>query len=87
MFVGILTLAKLLLMSDFGLIRSYPSGRYDEQVVEILKSTSYWGAVTINQGAQQSSDRTFELQRIRVWGSYSLGDFAYWLNYWLENSE
>jgi len=66
---------------------SYPSGRYDQQVVEVLKSTSYWGAVTTSQGAHQSSDRTFELQRIRVRGSYSLRDFAYWLNYWLENSE
>ena len=66
---------------------SYPSGRYDQQVVEVLKSTSYWGAVAIGQGVHQSSDRTFELQRIRVRGSYSLRDFAYWLNYWLENSE
>ncbi len=66
---------------------SYPSGRYDQQVVEVLKSTSYWGAVAIGQGVHQSSDRTFELQRIRVRGSYDLGDLAYWLNYWLENSE
>jgi peptidoglycan/xylan/chitin deacetylase (PgdA/CDA1 family) len=65
----------------------YPSGKYDQQVVEVLKSTSYWGAVTINQGAHQSSDRPFELQRIRVRGSYNLRDFVYWLNYWLENSE
>jgi len=55
--------------------------------VEVLKSTSYWGAVAIGQGVHQSSDRTFELQRIRVRGSYDLGDLAYWLNYWLENSE
>lgn len=66
---------------------SYPSGKYDQQVVEVLKSTGYWGAVAISQGAHQSSDRTFKLQRIRVRGSYSLRDFAYWLNYWLENSE
>jgi len=66
---------------------AYPSGRYDQQVVEVLESTSYWGAVAIGQGAHQSSDRAFELQRIRVRGSYSLRDFARWLNYWLENSE
>ncbi len=66
---------------------SYPSGKYDQQVVEVLKSTGYWGAVTVSQGAHQSSDRTFELQRIRVRGSYNLRDFAHWLNYWLENSE
>jgi len=66
---------------------AHPSGGYDQQVVEVLKSTGYWGAVAISQGAHQSSDRTFELQRIRVRGSYSLRDFVYWLNYWLENSE
>jgi len=66
---------------------SYPSGRYDQQVVGVLKSTGYWGAVTTHQGAHQSSARTFELQRIRVRGSYNPRDFAYWLNYWLENSE
>jgi len=66
---------------------SYPSGKYDEQVVEVLKSTGYWGAVAVSQGAHQSSDRTFKLQRIRVRGSYNLRDFAYWLNYWLEDSE
>ena len=66
---------------------SYPSGRYDQQVVEVLRSTGYWGAVAIGQEAHQSSDRTFELQRIRVRGSYNLRDFAHWLNYWLENSE
>jgi peptidoglycan/xylan/chitin deacetylase (PgdA/CDA1 family) len=66
---------------------SYPSGRYDQQVVEVLNSTGYWGAVTVDQAALQSSDRTFELQRIRVRGSYNLRDFVHWLNYWLENSE
>jgi len=66
---------------------SYPSGKYDQQVVEVLKSTGYWGAVAISQGAHHSSERTFELQRIRVRGSHNLRDFAYWLNYWLENSE
>ncbi len=66
---------------------SYPSGRYDEQVIEVLKRAGFWGAVTIKQGALQSSEHPFELERIRVRGSYSLRDFAYWLNFWLENSE
>jgi len=66
---------------------AHPSGRHDQQVVEVLQSTGFWGAVAISQGAHQSSDRIFGLQRIRVRGSYSLWDFAYWLNYWLENSE
>jgi len=66
---------------------SHPSGKYDQQVVEVLKSTGFWGAVAISQGAHQFSDRTFELQRMRVRGSYNMYDFRYWLNYWLENSE
>jgi len=66
---------------------AYPSGRYDQQAMEVVKSTGHWGAVVISQGAHHSSDHTFELQRIRVRGSYSLEDFAYWLNYWLENPE
>ena len=65
----------------------YPSGKYDQQVEDVLKSAGFWGAVTINPGAHQSSERVFELQRIRVRGSYNLYDFRYWLNYWLENSE
>lgn len=66
---------------------AHPSGKYDQQVEEVLKSTGFWGAVAISQGAHHSSDRIFGLQRLRVRGGYSLGDFAYWLNYWLENSE
>ncbi len=66
---------------------AHPSGRYDQQVLEVLKSTDFWGAVAINQGAHQSSEQVFELQRIRVRGGYNMYDFRYWLNYWLENSE
>lgn len=66
---------------------SYPSGKYDQQVVEVLKATGFWGAVAIGQGAYQSSEQPFELQRIRVRGSYNMYDFRYWLNYWLEDSE
>jgi hypothetical protein len=55
---------------------SYPSGRYDEQVVSVLNSASFWGAVTTETGTHQSSRRPFELQRIRVQGSDNLDTFA-----------
>jgi len=55
---------------------SYPSGRYDQQVVNVLHSAHFWGAVTIEAGTYQSSQRLFELQRIRVQGSDSLKTFA-----------
>jgi peptidoglycan/xylan/chitin deacetylase (PgdA/CDA1 family) len=59
---------------------SYPSGRYDQQVVNVLHSADFWGAVTIETGTYQSSWRPFELQRIRVQGSDNLKTFALKLN-------
>jgi peptidoglycan/xylan/chitin deacetylase (PgdA/CDA1 family) len=59
---------------------SYPSGRYDEQVVNVLHSADFWGAVTIKTGTRQSSRQPFELQRIRVQGRDNLKTFALKLN-------
>jgi peptidoglycan/xylan/chitin deacetylase (PgdA/CDA1 family) len=55
---------------------SYPSGRYDSLTVEVLQSAHYWGAVTTNQGMEQSSERPFELRRIRVRGDETLDSFS-----------
>jgi peptidoglycan/xylan/chitin deacetylase (PgdA/CDA1 family) len=44
----------------------YPSGKYDDQAIAVLHSANYWGAVTVEQGGAQSSERMFELQRIRI---------------------
>jgi peptidoglycan/xylan/chitin deacetylase (PgdA/CDA1 family) len=63
----------------------YPSGQYDQQVVDVLQSAGYWGAVTVEAGSLQASERPFELKRIRVRGAYDLEDFDHWLNYWLAN--
>jgi peptidoglycan/xylan/chitin deacetylase (PgdA/CDA1 family) len=51
---------------------SYPSGRYDPQTVEVLRSTHFWGAVTTYQGMEQSSEHPYELRRIRVRGDETL---------------
>lgn len=64
---------------------SYPSGQYDQLVMEVLRSAGYWAAVTVEPGSLQSSQRPFELKRVRVRGSYDLDDFDYWLKYWLAN--
>jgi peptidoglycan/xylan/chitin deacetylase (PgdA/CDA1 family) len=64
---------------------SYPSGQYDKLVVDVLESAGYWGAVTVEAGSLQSSQRPFELKRIRVRGRYELEDFDHWLNYWLSH--
>lgn len=62
---------------------SYPSGSYDEKVITVLRSDHYWGAVTTHQGILQSSERPFELRRIRVRGSHGPDDLAWWINYWM----
>jgi peptidoglycan/xylan/chitin deacetylase (PgdA/CDA1 family) len=64
---------------------SYPSGQYDQLVMQVLRSAGYWGAVTVEPGSLQSSERTFELKRVRVRGSYDVEDFDYWLNHWLSS--
>jgi peptidoglycan/xylan/chitin deacetylase (PgdA/CDA1 family) len=45
---------------------SYPAGDYDERTIDIFHSANYWGGLTTTQGATQSSDRPFEMERIRV---------------------
>lgn len=62
---------------------SYPSGKYDENTIAVLKSANYWGAVTVRQGALQSSDRPFELQRIRIHGNYGVEELDWVLKYYL----
>jgi peptidoglycan/xylan/chitin deacetylase (PgdA/CDA1 family) len=65
----------------------YPAGRYDAQTISILRSAGYLAATTEIQGTYQSEKSIFELRRIRIRGSYSVTDFAYWLKYFLSNSE
>ena len=46
---------------------AYPSGRYNQQVIDIYKSAHYWAGLTTKQGVMQDSDHLFELKRIRVY--------------------
>jgi len=67
---------------------SFPAGKYDAQTLQVLRSAGYLAAVTTEpQGAKQSTDQIFELQRIRVRGSFSIDDFAYWLKYFTTNGK
>ena len=59
---------------------SYPSGQYDKKAIEVIRSAGYWAGLTIHQGMTHSSQRLFELQRIRVRGSHSAEDLATLLN-------
>lgn len=89
--VGEITGSKLVIESRIGTpvkTFSYPAGKYDAVTIDVLRSAGYLAAVTTEpQGARQSVDRPFELQRIRVRGSFSVSEFAYWLDYFMNNSK
>lgn len=59
---------------------AYPSGRYDQSVIDVLRSAHYWGAVLTEQGATQTTDDLFALRRIRIQGSDDLDMFILKLN-------
>jgi peptidoglycan/xylan/chitin deacetylase (PgdA/CDA1 family) len=59
---------------------AYPAGRYDQFVIDVLRSADFWGAVLTEQGATHGSDALFTLRRIRVHGGDDLDTFIYNLN-------
>ena len=59
---------------------AYPSGRYDQYVIDVLRSADYWGAVLTEQGATHGLDDLFELRRVRVRGQDDLDAFIRKLN-------
>lgn len=54
---------------------AYPSGQYDANVIAVLKSAGYWGAVTTDWGKEHTLEDMFEMERVRVRGSDTLGSF------------
>jgi peptidoglycan/xylan/chitin deacetylase (PgdA/CDA1 family) len=54
----------------------YPSGRYDDEVISVLKSAGYWGAVTTQWGRTISSEGIYEMPRLRIRGVDTIEDFA-----------
>ena len=59
---------------------AYPSGRYDQFVIDVLRSAHFWGAVLVEQGATHTTDDLFTLRRVRVHGGDDLATFARILN-------
>ncbi|NLE99585.1 MAG: polysaccharide deacetylase family protein [Anaerolineales bacterium] len=53
----------------------YPSGQYDEALIEMLRSVGYWGAVTTHWGKAHTREGLMELARVRVRGQGTLEDF------------
>jgi len=53
----------------------YPSGRYDDSVITVLKSAGYWGAVTTEWGQTHTLDNFFVMSRLRISGHDTLGSY------------
>jgi peptidoglycan/xylan/chitin deacetylase (PgdA/CDA1 family) len=54
----------------------YPSGQYDANVIAVLKSAGYWGAVTTEWGQVHRLEGFFEMPRLRIRGNDTLGSFV-----------
>lgn len=55
---------------------SYPYGRYNRQVIDILRGEGYIGAVTLRSGTVQASPSVFDLARVWVRYDDTLESFA-----------
>jgi peptidoglycan/xylan/chitin deacetylase (PgdA/CDA1 family) len=55
---------------------AYPSGRYDANVIAVVRAAGFRGAVTTNYGAASPRDGMFTLDRIRVDRSDGVSGFA-----------
>lgn len=53
----------------------YPSGQYDADVIAVLESAGYWGAVTTQWGNTETYADRYEMPRIRIRGSDTLQSF------------
>ena len=59
---------------------SYPSGSYDQQVIEYLKELGFWGAVTTEYGLEHDFPGAFTWKRIRVSGQATIDVLAKYLD-------
>jgi peptidoglycan/xylan/chitin deacetylase (PgdA/CDA1 family) len=55
---------------------SYPSGRYDEATIDVLKDLDFWGAVVTAGGVCHGFDGRYEWLRVRMRHTTSLSQFA-----------
>ncbi len=55
---------------------SYPSGRFDENAIAVLKELNFWGAVTTLGGKWHGFEDRYEWTRLRVHNYTVLAEFA-----------
>lgn len=66
----------------------YPAGKYDARTLDVVRAADYLAAVSADsQGVIQSADNIYELKRVRVRGTFSVTDFAYWLKYFIASGK
>jgi len=54
----------------------YPAGQYDADVITVLESADYWGAVTTQWGREHRLENRYELTRLRIRHSDTLESFV-----------
>ena len=59
---------------------SYPSGFYDQQVIDYLKALGFWGAVTTEFGLEHDMIGAFTWNRVRVSGNTTIDVLAKYLD-------
>ncbi len=58
----------------------YPSGRYDQTVVDAVRAAGFVGSTTVSRGWARATDDPFRLPRIRVLGGTSPGQLLTLIN-------
>jgi peptidoglycan/xylan/chitin deacetylase (PgdA/CDA1 family) len=53
----------------------YPSGKRDANVISVLQSAGYWGALTTDWGNTHTRENLYEMPRMRVHGTATLESF------------
>ncbi len=62
----------------------YPSGRYDDGVLDVLRSVGIEAAVTTEAGTLHTSDNLLELSRARMRNTTTIADLAWMVYQWTE---
>lgn len=60
----------------------YPSGRYNDDVLRVVKQVGFEAAVTTEAGTIHTSDQLLELSRARIRGTTTVDDLAWIMNVW-----
>ncbi len=67
---------------------NYPSGSYNAAIARQVQSSGYLAAViTSSQGMTHTSDKPFELKRLRIHGNWNIANYAFWLNWFAGRPE